>query len=186
LPVRLLLRPALVILPALIACTPLGLWVYEDPSMALREATAVRALGAQTTSEDSLELVLVGCNLNDYDLIGQQVRSQLAIGGQTVAEGVNDRKILLATRDTSRFTVVLPLAEVMRTTDGSPRPFELLVASLVQTPLGERDLTYSLRGQVQRSGDNLAWRVEVGKSCRPGGSALPNQFERSVPIDLRN
>jgi hypothetical protein len=166
------------------ACTPLGLWVYEDPSIALREATTVRPIDGMVVAGDSLELVLVGCNLNDYDLIGQSVRSRLAINGQTVAEGVSDRKILLATRDTSRFLVSLPLPEVLRTADATPRTFELQVASLVATPLGERDLTYSLRGQVQRSGENLAWRVEVGKSCRPGASALPNQFERSVPIDL--
>ncbi len=171
-------------LTALSACTPLGLWVYEDPSMALRQATTVRPLGGINGAADSLELVLVGCNLNDYDLTGQSVRSRLAINGQTVAEGVSDRRILLATRDTSRFSVSLPLPEVLRTADGTPQAFELLVASVVQTPLGQRDLTYSLRGQVQRSGDNLAWRVEVGKSCRPGGSALPNQFERTVPIQL--
>lgn len=168
----------------LAACTPLGLWVYEDPSMALRQATTVQPHDGTVVAGDSLELVLVGCNLNDYDLVGQSVRSRLAINGQTVAEGVSDRKILLATRDTSRFSVSLPLPEVLRTADATPRTFELLVASVVQTPLGERDLTYSLRGQVQRSGENLAWRVEVGKSCRPGGSALPNQFERTVPIDL--
>lgn len=152
--------------------------------MALRQATTIRPLDGAAGGGDSLELVLVGCNLNDYDLTGQSVRSRLAINGQTVAEGVSDRKILLATRDTSRFSVSLPLPEVLRTADATPRTFELQVASVVVTPLGERDLTYSLRGQVQRSGENLAWRVEVGKSCRPGGSALPNQFERTVPIDL--
>ncbi len=166
------------------ACTPLGLWVYEDPSLALREATTVRPIGGTGGAGDSLELVLVGCNLNDYDLTGQSVRSRLAINGEMVAEAVSDRRILLATRDTSRFSVSLPLPEFLNTADATPRSFELLVASVMQTPLGERDLSYSLRGQVQRSGDNLAWRVEVGKSCRPGASALPNQFERSVPIDL--
>lgn len=152
--------------------------------MALRQATTVRPLDGAAGAGDSIELVLVGCNLNDYDLTGQSVRSRLTVNGQTVAEGVSDRKILLATRDTSRFSVSLPLPEVLRTADATPRTFELLVASVVETPLGERDLTYSLRGQVQRSGENLAWRVEVGKSCRPGASALPDQFERSVPIDL--
>jgi len=154
--------------------------------MALREATTVRFHGDSLLSSDSLELVLVGCNLNDYDLTGENVRSRLAINGETVAEGVTDRRILLATRDTSRFTVLLPLSGVMRTVDGSPRQFDLLVASVVRTPLGARDLSYSLRGQVQRTGDILAWRVDVGHSCRPGASALPNQFERSVPIDLRH
>lgn len=181
------IRPpaALALLPALLACTPLGLWVYQDPSIALREATTVRSPDDPTMAGDSLELVLVGCNLNDYDLMGASVRSKLAIGGQTVAEGVTGQRILLATRDTSRFTVALPLTEVMRTVDGTPKPFELLVASVVLTPLGERDLSYSLRGQVQRTGDNLAWRVEVGRSCKPGASALPEQFDRQRPIDLR-
>lgn len=182
---RIRLLATLALLPVLQACTPLGLWVYEDPSMALRQATTIGALRGSVGGGDSLEMVLVGCNLNDYDLTGQSVHSRLTISGQTVAEGVRDGRILLATRDTSRFSVSLPMPEVLRSADATPRTFELLVASRVQTPLGERDLTYSLRGVVQRSGDNLAWRVEVGKSCRPGGSALPNQFERSVPIDLR-
>lgn len=176
---------ALVLLSALVACTPLGLWVYEDPSMALREATQVRIPG-DPTAGDSLEMVLVGCNLNDYDLIGASVRSRLAIAGQTVSEGVTDRRILLATRDTSRFIVMLPLSNIMTTADGTARPFELVVASVVRTPLGDRDLSYSLRGQVQRTGDNLAWRVEVGTSCKPGASVLPVRFDRSRPIDLRN
>lgn len=179
------LSVALVLFPALVACTPLGLWVYQDPSLALREAALVR-IPADPVSGDSLEMVLVGCNVNDYDLMGASVRSRLAVAGQTVSEGITDRRILLATRDTSRFTVMLPLSDIMTTVDGSARPFELLVASVVRTPLGDRDLSYSLRGQVQRIGDNLAWRVEVGTSCKPGASALPSQFDRSRPIDLRN
>jgi hypothetical protein len=172
------------LLAVLAGCTPLGLWVYEDPSMALRSAAQLRVAGGQQQG-DSLEFVMVGCNLNDYDLTGDSVRTVLSVAGAKVGEAVSTRPLLFATRDTSRFTLTVPLQATVAA-QGQRQPFELLVISTLRTPLGVRELSYRLVGEVQVNAEQFAWRVPQNRGCKPGGSVLPGVFDRRIPLDTRS
>lgn len=178
------LRRSLPVLALLAGCTPLGLWVYEDPSVVLRSATQLRVAGGQVQG-DSLEFVVVGCNLNDYDLSGDTLRSTLSVDGRKVGESVTIRPMLLASRDTSRFSVTVPLTP-LTPSQGQARPFELLLVSTLRTPLGVRDLSYRLMGEVQVSAEQFVWRVPENRGCKPGGSVLPGVFDRRIPLDRRS
>ena len=168
----------------LVGCTPLGLWVYEDPSVVLRSAAQLRVSGGQIQG-DSLEFTVVGCNLNDYDLTGDTLRTALTVAGEKVGEGMTVRPILMASRDTSRFTVTVPL-KAMAPTQGRAVPFDLVLISTLRTPLGVRDLSYHLVGEVQVTPDQFLWQVPANKGCRPGGSVRPGVFDRRIPLDRRS
>ncbi len=168
--------PATALVVQLIAgCTAMGAWVYDDPSFALRTVTMRPAAGAG--GGDSLELEFLGCNRNDYDLLGERFRLRLARSGSVVAEGTRDQPIFLGTRDTSSFVVVLPLWAARLGADSAAGPFELSATSVVHTPIGDRDVAFRLRGRVEAGDTGYRWRAE-NPICRPGLSVLPGRFDR--------
>lgn len=153
--------------------------------MVLRSAAQLRVAGGEVRG-DSLEFVLVGCNLNDYDLTGDSIRTILSLAGREVSAGTTIRPMLFASRDTSRLTLTIPAQGLADAVQGEPQPFELTVVSSLRTPLGERDLTYRLTGDVRAMGNEFAWRVPENRGCRPGGSQLPDYFDRRIPLDRRS
>ncbi len=159
----------------------MGAWLYDDPSFALRSVTVRRgAAGAAPT--DSLDLVFVGCNRNDYDVLGDSFTAQLAVSGRTIGQGAREQPILLATRDTSSFTVTLPLQSANLATNASRAPFELNSRSLLHTPVGDRPVSFHVRGRVDLTDTTANWFAEAGPACRPGLSQLPTEFGRRVPL----
>lgn len=177
-------RPALLLLaslPALLSCTALGGWLYDDPSFALR-SVAARPGPPGTESADSLDLVFEGCNRNDYDLIGNGFRSLLRVGGEPVAEGEREQPVLLATRDTSSFVVTVPLRRADLILGGKKAQFELDSRATLHTPIGDRAVIFNLRGQVEPGAMGGHWAAIQGPGCHPGQTGLPYQFQRRVDL----
>jgi len=154
-------------------CTAIGAWVYDDPSFTLH---------AVTVRNDSLDLVYLGCNRNDYDLLGEGFHARLAMAGSTVAEGERDQPVFLATRDSSEFTVTVPLQNADLVHPGKGREFQLETRGRLRTPAGTRSVASLLRGRVSERAESLSW-VSRGVPCRPGLSALPPVFDRRTPLD---
>jgi hypothetical protein len=177
----LLFRSALVLGASLTCgCTAVGAWIYDDPSFALR-GVALHQQEPGSGGADSLELVFIGCNRNDYELTGDAFATRLAIAGRTVGQGERDRPVHLAVRDTSRFTVMLALAPEGVALDGARVPFDIAGSSAIHTPIGVRQVDFRLHGKVLRRGDALEWLEEGRGSCRPGLSALPPEFVQAPP-----
>jgi hypothetical protein len=169
------------LLPALLSCTAMGQWLYDDPSFALRSVTVRRGASGAAPS-DSLDLVFIGCNRNDYDLLGDGFTAQLAVSGRTIGQGAREQPILLTTRDTSSFTVTLPLQIENLAISASRASFELNSQSTLHTPMGDRPLAFHVRGRVDFSDTTSRWFAEAGPACRPGLSQLPGEFDRRVPL----
>jgi hypothetical protein len=177
-PVRLTrLFPALILI---VACTPIGAWVYDDPSFALRSAV-LRPAPDPGTGVDSLDLVFASCNRNDYDLLGEAFETSMTIGGQPVGQGKREQPYFLATRDTSPVQITLAMAPAW---GGSSKemPFEVVSALLLKVPTGDRRIDIRQRGTIVRSDTGLRLKGNLGWACRPGGSRLPAEFTRKVPI----
>jgi hypothetical protein len=177
-------RPILAIaalMPAVMSCTAMGQWLYDDPSFALR-SVSVRRGAAGAVPSDSLDLVFIGCNRNDYDVLGDGFTAQLEVSGRTIGQGVREQPILLATRDTSSFTVTLPLQSENFAANTTRAPFELSTRSILHTPMGDRPVAYHVRGRVDLTDGSSRWLAEAGPACRPGLSQLPTQFGRRVPL----
>lgn len=159
----------------------MGQWLYDDPSFALRSVTVRRGPTGGGTA-DSLDLVFTGCNRNDYDLLGDGFTAQLAVSGRTIGQGAREQPILLTTRDTSSFTVTLPLQVENLAVSATRVPFELDTRSMLHTPMGDRPLAFHVRGRVDFSDTTSRWFAEAGPACRPGLSQLPGEFDRRVPL----
>ncbi len=157
------------------ACTAMGAWLYQDPTYALRE---VNLRPGETTAgtSDSLELVFVGCNLNDYDLTETKFQTRMNIAGETAGEGEHLQTLFIATRDTARFSVVLPMRGGALPMSGKANSFEIIGKSSLQTPIGERFVNLRFAGRVEVAGETVRWltRTEV---CKPGTSVLPASFD---------
>lgn len=171
------------LLAALPGCSAVGAWIYQDPSYALRAVNLRRAADHGGTA-DSVELLFVGCNLNDYDITETSFATRLNIAGQNAGEGDHGQTIFLATRDTSRFSVMLPLAGGALPEDLSSRNFEVVARSQVKTPIGDRAVQVRMAGKVERKGDQLNWMMKP-QPCKPGTSVLPASFDtRPIPPEL--
>jgi hypothetical protein len=133
---------------------------------------------------DSLELVFMGCNRNDYELTGDGFVTRLTVGGRAVGQGARERSVHLGTRDTSRFSVTLALGPDGLVADAEKAPFDIAGTSELRTPIGIRRLDFRLHGKVQRKGSAFEWLEEGQTSCRPGLSTLPAEFVR-VPAPIR-
>jgi hypothetical protein len=158
----------------------MGAWVYDDPSFALR-GVALHPQDPGSGAADSLELVFIGCNLNDYELTGDGFMTRLAVAGRTIGQGERERPVHLAVRDTSRFSVMLALAPEGVTAEGDRVPFDIAGSSEMRTPIGTRRVDFRMHGKVQRRGEQLEWREEGRGSCRPGLAALPPEFVQAPP-----
>ncbi len=159
----------------LLACTPLGAWVYDDPSFHLTRVEP-RYPGASGPEGDSLNLVFLACNRNDYDLQLQHTSAQLAVTGHATSRSGRADHYTLPTRTMSEIQVTVVLADSAIAADKVHRRFVLLGETTVSMPAGDRLVAWKQRGSVWKSGDSLHWAGERGVACRPGLSQLPSRF----------
>jgi hypothetical protein len=90
--------------------------------------------------------------------------------------------VFLATRDSSEFTVTVPLQGDELAHPGKGRGYALETRGILRTPAGTKNITALLHGKVSERGEALSWSSD-GPPCRPGLSALPGVFDRRVPLD---
>ncbi|HXG45975.1 MAG TPA: hypothetical protein VNJ71_14580 [Gemmatimonadales bacterium] len=165
----------------LAACTPLGAWLYDDPSFALQGATFRPA--PAPGGRDSLELVFSGCNLNDFDLVGEGFEARLVLADRQVGTGRREHPYYLHTRDTSRVIVTLALDDDwLEAAGASGVRFELLAELLLLSPAGERRVGFRKQGTLIGGAQGLAIHGLGQRPCRPGLSQLPSVFVPRVTI----
>lgn len=161
-------------------CTPLGMWVYEDPSFALQSVT-LRSGPDSGAGADSMDLVFAGCNRNDYEVVGESLLTSLHVDGHKVAQGRRDQPYRIATRDSAPVMVTLAMQGdwIYGTT---ALPVELESEVLLKLPNGERRYVLSQKGTLVMKEGKPVLKVAEGRRCRPGSSVLPGQFSR--PVDM--
>jgi hypothetical protein len=166
------------------ACTPVGAWVYEDPSFSIRDAVLQHGQDPGGVSSDSLQLRFSSCNLNDYDLLGEAFDAQLLLGGRPAGNGQREQPYFLHNRDTSGVTITLALDSgwLARIPAGKSR-FEVVGNLLIKSPIGDRHVALRERGNLVRDDTGLVIHSEAPRMCRPGLSRLPAEFEPRVQLD---
>jgi hypothetical protein len=162
-----------------LACTPLGGWLYSDPTFALSGVTT-RFRGSPA---DTLHLVLTGCNLNDFDVDGLTIEGRLLLDGSPVGSLWTERPFTLKMRDS--VDVLVPL-EMPRSAappvhakgdDLITAHYELNGRIEVNTPIGIRRVPLRQNGEVRfdSAGVSSGWTVRNAKPCRPGQAILTGQ-----------
>lgn len=160
--------PALVaLLAAGAACTPFGMWLYEDPRFTLVDVRAA-------DSTPGLVLVLAGCNTNDYELQTEPMVTRLFVAGHAAGETRSGNSIVLPSRAKSHIPVSMDAMVPAGAAGARELPFTLVNEVTVLSPIGPRKLAQSEHGTLTlQDGALAAWAIKDQPGCHPGASVLP-------------
>jgi hypothetical protein len=162
-----------------LGCTPLGGWLYSDPTFAL---SGVRTT-FQGSPADTLQILLTGCNLNDFNVDGLTIDGQLFVDGMLVGVLQSDKSFTMKMRDSVEVIVLLqiPRADEPRVhakgDDYVTTKYELNGRVELATPIGVRRVALLQKGDVRfdSTGMPSGWTVRNARPCKPGQSVLPGQ-----------
>ena len=132
-------------------CTPLGLWMCEDPVVTVSQITFQFARSGTTSAPVIVALALE--NTNDYPLEAEQVELSLRLDGVPIGQLKQDSTVSVATDTVS--TVTLPLAverratpERLRSMQSGTHTFAVRGRATFQTPIGKRDVRFAQEGSL--------------------------------------
>jgi LEA14-like dessication related protein len=133
------------------SCTPLGLWIYEDPVVTVSRVT----LQLQE-AKPSLSPVVVALDLhnrNDYPLSTTRMEVSLQLDGIPIGRLRQDSTLPVPMEGVS--TVALPLALEKRATPSSLHSFDtgshrfaVRGRATFQTPIGTRKVRFAEEGDM--------------------------------------
>jgi LEA14-like dessication related protein len=162
------------------ACTPMGLWVYDDPGL---EVSRVR-LDHQAAGTEPVVLGLSVWNPNDYDVSTSRLELLLKLDDMTVGHFAKDS--IIPVPQTGLADVALPLTvptgpvrERIRTLGSGTHRFAVEGRATFLTPFGRRNVRFAHAGDLAFGGEN---QVDVGTSLSadsirvrrgPYGARLP-------------
>jgi LEA14-like dessication related protein len=146
---------------AVAACTPLGVWVYDDPGL---EVSRVRLDYAAGTAP-----VVVGLavwNPNDYDLSTARLELQLRLDDVTVGHFSRDSIIPVPQAGLADLALPLtvptgPIRERIRRLSSGTHRFAVVGRATFSTPFGRRNVRFAHAGDLAFGGEN---EVGVGST----------------------
>jgi LEA14-like dessication related protein len=147
--------PAVCVLAAVAACTPLGLWVYDDPGL---EVSRVRV--SRAASSEPVMLALAVWNPNDYDVSTARLDLQLKLDDLTVGRFSRDSVIPVPQAGLAH--LVLPLMvpnrvrQRIRTLVSGTHRFAVEGRATFSTPFGPRKVRIAHQGDLEFGGANEA------------------------------
>lgn len=131
-------------------CTPLGLWLYEDPVVTVSQITLELGSGP-VRSPVIVALALE--NTNDYPLSTERVELSLRLDGVPIGQLKQDSAVSVATDTVS--TVALPLSlakqatpEHLRSLSSGTHRFAVRGRATFRTPIGSRKVRFAQEGSL--------------------------------------
>ena len=138
---------------AVAACTPLGLWVYDDPGL---EVSRVR-LDHDPAGVQPVVVGLAVWNPNDYDLSTSRLELELQLDDMTV--GRFSRDSIISVPQTGHANFALPLTvptgamrERIRTFASGTHRFAVEGRATFSTPFGRRKVRFAHAGDLAFGG----------------------------------
>jgi LEA14-like dessication related protein len=143
------LRP-IVWVVAVLGCTPLGLWVYDDPQVSV---SRVRLLAEASAGTPPVLVALDVKNPNDYPVTSARVELRLRLDGMTVGRLAQDSAVSFPKQATSTFAVALdPSSSVgparLRTFGSGKHRFAVDGRTTFTTPFGKRKVRFAQEGEM--------------------------------------
>jgi LEA14-like dessication related protein len=136
----------------LTACTPVGLWLYEDPVVTV---AGIRLnLGAPTQSGSSPVIVALAVkNSNDYPLSTEQVELSLRLDGIPIGRLKRDSTVQVATDTVSMVALALALekqatAGHLQAFGSGTHNFAVRGRATFRTPIGKRKVRFAQEGDM--------------------------------------
>lgn len=142
----------------LAACTPLGLWVYDDPVVTVSRVT----LELKEARRPGMVVALAVDNRNTFDLSAERLEVSLQLDGVPIGQIARDSSVPVAMTAVSTVALDLPMAkqatpERLKALGTGTHIFAVRGRATFRTPFGRRKVRFAQQGAM-RFGE------------RPGGS----------------
>lgn len=134
------------------ACTPLGLWLYEDPVVSVFRITLARRVSGPAGSSPVI-VVLAVQNRNDYPLSTERLELSLRLDGVPIGQFKRDSTAPVGTNTVSTVAVALPVekhttpARLNALVKGS-HVFAVRGRATFRTPIGSRRVSFAEEGEI--------------------------------------
>jgi LEA14-like dessication related protein len=131
------------------ACTPLGLWIYEDPVVTVARVT----LEKKGAGKSPVLVALRVDNRNTYALSAERVVLSLRLDGVPVGRVERDSTVSLATATVSTVALSLPLqkqatAQRLAALGSGTHTFAVQGRATFRTPFGTREVPFRQEGSM--------------------------------------
>ena len=134
------------------ACTPLGLWIYEDPIVTVSRVT-LELREPRSPAASPVVVALDVHNRNDFPLSTTRMELSLRLDGIPIGRLRQDNRVALATDGVS--TVALPLQlekqatpSRLRGLDTGSHVFLVRGRATFETPIGTRRVHFAEQGEM--------------------------------------
>ncbi len=163
---------------ALSACTPLGVWIYQDPAF---EVSRVR-LDSEHAADSTVVVAIQVWNPNDFEISTSRLELRLRLDGQTVGHFERD-SVIEVPRNATATTVSLSFVRTSAATrsrleslrTGTHR-FLVEGRAVMKTPIGDRRVRVAHSGDMAFGGSS---DVEgSGEAAQPvsSGQSVPDRY----------
>jgi LEA14-like dessication related protein len=160
------------------ACTPLGLWIYEDPLVTVSRVT-LELRGARSSTTSPVVVALDLHNRNDYPLSTTRMELSLQLDGIPIGRLKQNNRVAVATDGVS--TVALPLKlekqatpSRLRTLDTGSHVFLVSGRATFETPIGTRKVNFAEQGEMI-FGRRREGSVPPTRACCESAPAGPDE-----------
>lgn len=133
------------------SCTPLGLWIYEDPVVTVSRVTL--ELRRTRSSTSPVVVALAVHNRNDFPLSTTRMEVSLRLDGVPIGRLRQDSLLPIPMEGVS--TLALPLAlekratpTHLRTLDTGSHRFSVSGRATFETPIGTRKVRFAEEGEM--------------------------------------
>jgi LEA14-like dessication related protein len=132
-------------------CTPLGLWLYEDPIVTV--ALIRVETGGTRASQTPVVVALALRNANDYPLSAERVELALHLDGVAIGRLKRDSLVRLATDTVSTIALRLPVSKKatrqhLRSLASGTHWFAVRGRATFRTPIGKRKVRFAEEGSL--------------------------------------
>ncbi|HEV7366497.1 MAG TPA: LEA type 2 family protein [Gemmatimonadales bacterium] len=133
------------------ACTPVGLWLYEDPVVTVAGIRLNLEASSQSTAPVIIALAVK--NSNDYPLSTEQVELSLRLDGVAIGSLKRDSTVQVATDTVSTVALALALEEYatpehLQAFGSGTHNFAVRGRATFRTPIGKRKVRFAQEGDM--------------------------------------
>jgi LEA14-like dessication related protein len=169
-------------------CTPLGLWLYEDPVVTVSQITLELGSGPV---HSPVTVALAMENSNDYPVSAEHLELSLRLDGIPIGQLRQDSTVAVATDTVSTVAVPISLArqatpERLRSLGSGTHTFWVQGRAIFNTPIGLRKVPFAQQGSIIFGARTHSLAPSAGASgaADPGESASRSRLQTPLLLSL--